>query len=191
MLEDIKLLRKMIDARSITNLQQKNRQNSLVLEETNTAKGEEYSIQLLNVPDDCIAIKSDNFRVPVKFFQSGKGQTRRADYILVAIHGSTSIIVFIELKKRGGDRTRIVQQLKGSQCLLEYCRLLGRNFWKENNFLDFQNYQKLFVSFRDIKLNKSRTNLHKQKSGAHDTPENMITISGKNQLQFRKLLHYC
>ncbi len=191
MVEDIELLRKMIDAGSILNLQQKNRQNSLVLQETNTAKGQQYRLQLLNVPEDCIAIKSDNFRVPAKFFQRDKGQTRRADYIVVAIHGSTSIIVFIELKKGKGDRSKIVQQLKGSQCLLEYCRSLGQNFWKENDFLDFQNYQRIFVSFRQIKLNKSRTNLRKQKNGGHDTPEKMITISGKNQLQFRKLLHYC
>ena len=172
--------------------QNQNGQNVLILQEAITSNGGCYSFKLLNVPADCIAIKSDNFHAPVEFFETRppKGQTRRADYIVLASFKSKNWIIFIEMKKGRGNRRKIAEQLKGSQCLLDYCRSLGRNFWEQNNFLDSSNYQKRFVSLKQINLNKSPSLPRTRRRSAHDTPENMITIAGGDQLVFKKLINY-
>ena len=191
MLQDINQLRRMINKNSILELQQnKVGRNVLLLREANQINGVDYSFELLDVPTGSIAIKSDKFHAPTEFFKRDKGQTKRSDYIVFTKFKSQNWIIFIELKRRKGGRGQIVQQLKGSKCLLDYCRSLGRNFWNQSDFLDFGNYKLLFVSFSRISLNKSPSLPPKKGRNVHDSPENMLTIRGGDQLIFTKLLRY-
>ena len=191
MLQDIHQLRRMINEHSILELQQnKLGRNVLMLREANQTNGVDYSFELLDVPTGSIAIKSDKFHAPTEFFKRKKGQTKRSDYIVFTNFKSQNWIIFIELKKRKGGRDQIVQQLKGSKCLLDYCGSLGRNFWNQNDFLDFRNYKLLFVSFSRISLNKSPSLPPRSRRNVHDSPENMLTIRGGDQLIFTKLLRY-
>lgn len=188
-MSDIDLLRRMIQKNAIVETERADGgQSYLKLEETNSAKGTEYSIKICNVPDECIAIKSDKFPAPNAFFKRDKGQCRRSDYIVISKFKEKNWIVYIELKKGKGQRSRIVEQLQGSQCLFDYCRSLGRSFWKVPTFLESSRYQKCFVSLRATSINKPGS--PKKSRPAHDAPDTMLTLIVKNQLHFKQLLKY-
>ena len=188
MASDIDLLHKMISDSSICNVQSQGRRQTLKLVETGVRQNTEYSVEIRNLPYDCIAIKSDHFKPSSDFFTREKGQRKRADYVVVAKYSGKNWIIFIELKKGKGDRSAIVQQLKGSQCLMEYCRALGREFWNQKSFLNYEKYHKRFVSIRCVSIAKSRTGQRRQKNQLHDSPENMLKLIG-NSLVFKRLLY--
>ncbi len=188
-MSDLDLLRKMIREDVIVGARRTDSGRfSLRLEETNTSKGSEYSIELCNVPQECIAIKVDRFVAQKKFFRNDKGQSRRSDYIIITSFKSNNWIIYIELKKGKGTTSTIVQQLKGSQCLIDYCRSLGRSFWGASTFLESSDYQLRFVTLRAISMNKTGTK--RRPKFVHDSPDTMLTLFANNQLQFRELLRY-
>ena len=194
-MSDINLLYRMIKDTSIISVEQEeNGKRLLILEETGSAQDSGYSFEIQGVPEDHIAIKSDSFKAPVEFFERKKGQCRRSDYIIVAKYKDRNWIVFIELKRGKSDRGKIVQQLKGSQCLMDYCMSLGRTFWDRANFLNDGKYHKRFVSIKKISMNKrshggGKFNRAKGKI-PHDSPGNMRTLTSSRRLQFKNLVEY-
>ena len=99
-------------------------------------------------------------------------------------------IVYIEMKRgQLASLAEVVQQLKGAQCLLAYCRAIGRTFWKKSTFLDEKDYKQRFISIKNISINKRPTRTPPQ-SGLHNTPGDPLKINspGQNGLRFNELI---
>jgi hypothetical protein len=95
--------------------------------------------------------------------------------------------LFIELKAKSNTSPakHIVQQLKGSQCVVKYSQEIGKLFWNNPIFLD--DFQYRFVCLRDINIDKRQTQACKALT-LHDTPEKMLKINSPRHLQFRQLI---
>ncbi len=166
----------------------------VTLEEPRNTTKNNYSLKITKIPDEIVIIKADKFPSPNNFFMGNKGERKRADYIVVAQAGNKNWILHIEMKSSAGgnlNNKEIVQQLKGAQCLVAYCRAIGREFWQEPKFLEEKNYQQCFVCITDIKTSMGKTPTRiPPKSVLHNTPENKLRIKthGKTRLQFNELV---
>ena len=162
------------------------------LEETGDDTDENrYSIRIKGIPDDAVVIKTDAFPAPKSIFKCLRGECKRADYVIIASTGSKNYIVYMEMKKGKGDRGDIVDQLKGSECFVSYCRAIAGLFWNRPNFLDSNSYESRFVSITKIGISKSRTRAHGS-AGLHDAPERMLKIDNvkdEGGVHFSRLLH--
>ena len=189
MTSDLEILRDLIRDKALVTVE-KDRygKNFLVLKEPQKENQPEYRIEILNVPNDTIAIKADSFSSPKNIFKNTRGECKRADYIIVAQNKERDLIIYIEMKLRnaGSEKERI-QQLKGAKCLVDYCRSIGQMFWGEYEFL--KDYQQLYVSVKNIGVHKKPSRETKKRS-LHDQPENMLKINGvpQKKLYFRELI---
>ncbi|VFM99760.1 MAG: hypothetical protein BECKG1743D_GA0114223_103622 [Candidatus Kentron sp. G] len=133
-----------------------------------------------------VTIKADRFPSPDPVFACSRGECKRADFIIVADTGRKRIILCIEMKATNAQDKGIIQQLKGAQCFVGYCREVGRLFWQARNFLG--DYQYRFVSISHIGASKARTRIAGPKV-IHDKPENMFRIPRPGQrLEFKHLV---
>ena len=147
-----------------------------------------YSIKIKEVPYDTVVVKTDKFTSPEEIFACLKGECRRADYVIIANSGTANFIIHVELKKGRGNTGKIINQLKGSECFISYCRAIVSRFWQQSGFLD--QYENRFVTFRRIGNRKFRTRVSTL-SVLHDTPERMLKISDVNdreEVHFRRLI---
>ncbi len=143
---------------------------------------ENYMVTIANVPADTIAIKIDKFPTPDALFSCSRGECRRADYAIVSTE--SKVIVFIELKRRKSSEREIIGQLSGAQCVISYCREIGKKFWNQSNFLDGYEYR--FVSIGHIGIAKQPTRT--KPTSQHDAPERMMKIAAPHYLQFKQML---
>jgi len=161
---------------------------SITLIEPETSSDKGYSVVIRNTPENTIAIKADKFPAPNAFFNNKKGECKRADFVMVSITPSDiHLIIIIEMKKgKGESETKIIQQLKGARCVVDYFRSIVKYFWQRNDFLGSNKYQYRFVSIRKIGIDKkpSRT---RHANGTHDRPEQMLKITSPNYLEFNRL----
>ena len=190
-MHDLDILQELIKREATASFVQTSGKPTVTLEESGSCKNNSYSVVINGLPEDIIIIKADKFPSPDNFFIGNKGERKRADYIIVAQDNNKNWIVHIEMKSREGDNKKIVQQLKGAQCLVAYCRAIGRAFWQVPKFLEEKNYQQCFVSITDIitSMDKTPTRIP-SKSTWHDTPENKLRIKapGNKGLRFDKLV---
>ncbi|NEP60630.1 MAG: hypothetical protein F6K31_27135, partial [Symploca sp. SIO2G7] len=118
-----------------------------------------------------------------------RGECKRADFVIIADTDNKKVrkvILCIEMKAgKGGTESEIIQQLKGAQCFVAYCREIGQLFWNQKNFL--KGYEYRFVSLRDISIAKKTTRTS-AKIGTHDCPERMLKITSPHHLQFNRLV---
>ncbi len=165
---------------------------TVVLKEPGNQQQSAYSLQIRNAPDNTIAFKADAFPPPKSIFKNSKGECKRADFIVIAHTDKANWIVYIEMKSgKGGSKNEIIQQLLGAQCLVAYCRAIGRGFWREPQFLQEKDYQQRFIRVRSISTRiPKRPTRTPPESGQHDTPERMLKINApaKNTLEFRQLV---
>ncbi len=164
------------------------KKKQIILTELANSTHSGYSVTIHDVPENSIVIKTDKFPPPKSVFKNEKAECRRADFVVIAHTDKYNWIVYIELKKgKGGLEEGIISQLQGSQCLIGYCREIGRIFWQHDDFLQAANYQARFVSIQDISINK-QPNYSPQISGIHDRAENMLKITAPHYLNFHHLV---
>ena len=147
------------------------------------------TVEITELPDDSIVIKPDYFKPP-NILKSLKGQLRRADFAIVSNGEKNKWIVCIETQKATGkDPAEVEQQLRGAECLIGYCKCIGKSFWQSEKFLD--GYQYRFVSIVNINIDKQTTLFYKPsaqlKKKLHDCPENFREIPGHQSLHFNQL----
>lgn len=142
------------------------------------------SVTIYGLPDNAIIIKADMFKSPDTIFAGSKGECKRADFVIIADAKSKKVILCIEMKAVKGERAAVVQQLKGAQCLVAYCREIGRTFWHQRNFLEGYEYR--FVSIGHTSITKKKTRIDRQ-PGVHDRPEKMLKIYSPHHLCFKQL----
>ena len=187
MMSDLDILRDLIKDNALATIENRHGKKVAILKETRAQP--EYAIEVRNVPNDIIAIDINNFPRTDGIFQNSKGECKRADFIILAYTAEVKWIIYLEMKSgKGRSNVEIVQQLRGAECFVAYCRALGRLFWKQPNFLEEKGYQQRFISIKNISVNKKPTRL--SKSVTHDSPENMLKISspGNNRVQFNHLV---
>lgn len=119
-------------------------QLKVVLIEPKNKEFPEYSIDIKGIPKNSLVIKIDAFPAPKPIFKGDKGECKRADFAII----TDKLIVLIELKSGQGNNPEIIQQLKGSQSVIDYFRTIVKNFWNEANFLDANQYEYRFVSIK-------------------------------------------
>lgn len=161
----------------------------VILEEFNNDPNPNYSLEVRNTPDEILAIRADKFPAPRHIFKNNKGECKRADYILIAHTDTTNWIIYIELKgSRSNSDREIEQQLQGAECLVAYCRAVGRIFWQRPRFLEEEFYEQRFVSIKNLKVSKTPTRTLRN-AGLHDRPANMLKINAPgSRLQFNRLI---
>ena len=188
---DLDILRELIkDEALVTVEKNEHGKNRLELKEPGGGGSPGYKIEVLNTPEDTIAIKSDMFPPPEKIFRSDRGECKRADFVIIAKDGRKNWIIYIEMKRGGhGQGKHIKQQLLGSKCFIDYCRTVGQTFWGEPRFLKDGDYQQRYVSVKNIGVNK-RPSSKTRKPSLHDCPENMLKISAPSSkgIWFKKLV---
>ena len=194
MKSDLDILRELIKDEALVNVaKDEHGKNFLDLKEPGEGILSGYNLKVRNPPQDTIAIKSDMFPPPKKIFRNTKGECKRADFVIISKHhGGKSWIVYVEMKRgKYGSETEIIQQLFGSSCFIDYCRAVGRTFWRKPKFLGEREYQQRYVSVKNIGVNK-RPSRSRRVGGPplHDCPENMLKISAPrpNGIWFNELI---
>ena len=142
------------------------------------------STEIYGLPENAIVIKVDTFKSPDTVFAGSNGECKRADFVILSNAGVKKVIVYIEMKATKGPAKEIIQQLKGAQCFISYCREIGTSFWNEPNFL--KGYQNRFISIGHTSIPKRKTRIIRE-SGRHDQPEKMLKIDWPHHLQFNQL----
>ena len=163
---------------------------TIVLEEPGHQQQSAYSLRINDVPDDAVAFRADAFPAPNHLFKNDKGECKRADFVVIASDGKTNWIIYVEMKRgKGPSEKQITQQLRGTQCLVAYCRAIGQEFWQERRFLKKESYQQRFISVRDIGIPKKPRSVPPE-SGRHDVPERMLKINSphRGNLRFNHLV---
>jgi hypothetical protein len=139
-------------------------------------------VTVRGVPADTVAIKVDAFSTPDAVFKGEYGECKRADYVLISPQNST--IVYIEVKRTRDGFEDIVNQLKGAQCFVNYCRDIGKVFWNESDFL--LGYKHRFVSIGHTSIAKRKTRVERT-AAIHDNPTKLLKIDWPHHIQFNKL----
>ena len=185
-MNDIAILKKMLNQGSQINLQHVAGKTSVLLKD----KQGKTTVEIVELPDNSIVFKPDYFKPP-NILKSVKGQKRRADFAIISNLNGEKWIICIETQKRTGkDRKDVEQQLRGAQCLIGYCQCIGKSFWQSAFFLD--GYQFRYVSIGNININKQSTSAYKPKgpygTKLHDSPDTFREILGHQTLYFNELI---
>jgi len=188
-MSDIALLKEMIKETARVPLEEHNGKNQVTLIEPPPAN---YSVTIHGMPyeDEVIIIKVDTFSSPRAVFNGKCGECSRADFVIIADTDNkkvSKVILFIEMKGGKAENKKIIQQLKGAQCFVAYCREIGQLFWEQKNFL--KDYKYRFISLKKISIAKKTTWIG-SKVGIHNSPERMLKITSPHHLQFNRLVNF-
>lgn len=190
---DLEILRELLKKEVLVEIEESHNGRKIVkLHEPKCTEHNGYTVAIQQIPNDVVVVKIDKFPAPKTIFNGSEGECKRADFVIITQmtikQKKKNLIIFIELKKgKGGSEADIIQQLKGAKCVITYCRSIGQEFWKQQDFLNPNKYEYRFVSIRNIGLNK-RVSYEKPKQGLHNCPEKMLKITSPNYLEFRKLV---
>ena len=180
-MNDIKLLKSIINEEYIEKLIHIEHSKSVTMSEGDA------NFQIKNLPDDSLVIKTDLF--PSKnhqpshdyFFTDSYGIRRRADYMIVCY--SQKLVIFIEIKAvkkntKRVDSNEVIEQLKGSLCLYEYCKKIGEIFGNHKDFL-----KELTPKFYSVFIHtqgKTKSRLDNPILQDNSTPESRLSLSINN-----------
>jgi len=184
-MSDIAIFKQMIKSTATVSLEGYESKKKVILTEPPPAN---YCVTIYGMPeeDQVIVIKTDCFTAPKAIFADSKCECKRADFVIFAETDAVKVIIYIEMKAgKGGSEGEIIQQLKGAQCFIGYCREIGQAFWDHQTFL--KDYEYRFVSIREISISKRRTRPLKS-TDLHDRPDKMLKITSSKGLQFRHLI---
>jgi hypothetical protein len=143
------------------------------------------SVIIADIPEDSLVVKIDKFPDPSAVFNGGKGECRRADFLIIAEYSGKKRVLFIELKRTKDEKVKIIQQLKGAVCALTYCQEAGKQFWNKSSFLD--EFEFRFISFGHTAIRKRRTRIRREVAALHNTPEKMMKIDWPANIRFNHL----
>ena len=185
-MNDIEILEEMLSSRTRVQLQQgQGGSPSVKL----TDKQANTTVEIARLPQNSIVIRTDLFEFKHPVFAGSKDERRRADFVIVSNDDTRKWIVFIEIKEgeiREKKRQLVIAQLRGAQCIMDYCKSIGREFWLAKGFL--KGYEYRFVGIVDIdSVNKEPTDFF-QSQGKHKRPDVFLPITGRQSLYFNELI---
>jgi len=185
MMSDITILKEMITDNATVSLQDGNYGGKkVILEEPN-----QYAVTIygMPLPNEVIVIKGDAFpSLKNRFFRNKKHECKRADFIIVANTKNKRVILYVELKAtlKTSEKSDILLQFKGAQCVMTYCQEIGREFWEQLDFL--KDYETRFVTIAGV-IEKRETRDSRKKE-IHDRPEKMLKIATAHHVEFNRLI---
>lgn len=179
MSDDVEILAQLIKPSATVPIEEEYGKHFVTLREP---QAPDSLVTVRNVPADMIVIKVDAFTSPDVVFNGGKGECKRADYVLIS--PERRAIIYIEVKRTRDGLEDIVKQLKGAQCFINYCSDVGRIFWNEVNFL--KGYRQRFVSIGHTTLAKRKTRVERH-AQRHDSPAKPLRIDWPHYVQFNQL----
>jgi len=144
-------------------------------------------VKIRDMPRDTFIIVADRFPSPDKVFTGGRGECKRADFIVIS--ELRQCILYIELKKTKKENKHIAQQLTGAKCFVEYCKAIVEWFWENPSFL--KNYEERYVYFRHTEKHvKKRPTRGDKNPTSHNTPykAQIIDWVSSKGIQYNKLV---
>ena len=169
-------LRRILHQSSITEV---SGQGVAILKETDPSNS--YKIELKGLPPDSLIVKIERFKEKRYFLNGRHGIARRADFAIV----NDDALVFIELKSGKFQRTVVKRQLRGAQCVMDYCASIGNRFFNDPNFLNPAiNNPHLVLLHTRRSMNKRRSIAEKNQSSNHP----FKTIKCGSSVYYRELL---
>lgn len=182
-MSDIAILKEMIRDLSTVKLVLSQSRNKVILTEPQPPN---YFVTIEGIPgeENVIVIKADDFKSPDTIFCGDHGERKRADFVIIADTGKKKVILCIELKAgQKGQTQEILQQLEGARCFAEYCKGIGKSFWKQPEFLNAYDYR--FVSIKNISIKKQRSIIESGSNAVSKTP---FLIREGSHFQFNDLI---
>jgi len=180
---DLDILSEMIRESAKIIMEKKNDRNMVRLCEPSCP----YSnVSIRGLPESSLIIKADSWPAPDTVFSGSKGECKRADYIIIAEKNKTLVAVYIELKKNSGDTNKeVIKQLLGARCFIDYCQAVGREFWKDRDFLSKIKHRYVYFTHTGS-INKKRTQVNREKL-KHDRAEEFLKIGWATYVEFNML----
>ena len=186
-MNDIEILKEMISCNVQVELRQEAGKPSsveLIDIQANT------TVEIKGLPCDSIVIKAEDFKDPLAVFKGSKGERKRADFVIVSNDGTKKWIICIEVKK--GSRIRkgkVIAQLRGARCVMDYCKSIGREFWSTRGFLSGYEYRFVGIARLNIPNQPTRANTSSgySKRQLHSRPDAFLPILGRQSLYFNEL----
>ena len=148
------------------------------------------TVEIKGLPHDSIVIKAEDFKDPPTVFQGLKGEGRRADFVIVSNDGIKKWIICIEVKRGRIYKRKVIAQLRGAQCIMDYCKSIGREFWAAKGFLTGYEYRFVGIARLSIQNQPTRTytpNIQSQ-GELHSRPDVFLKILGSSDLFFHNLI---
>lgn len=187
-MSDFDILRAMLTDAALARVEQRqDDRKNIVLDEQHAEQP--YGLRITGAPYDTVAFRADSFPAPRDLFRCGNGECKRADYVIISRDDDENWIIYVEMKSGStGSREEIVQQLRGAQCIVAYCRAVGREFWGEDRFLQSRAFRERFVSVRNVGQPRKRPS-EPPSVPVNDRPEHMKTFSDppRGGLRFKQL----
>ncbi len=185
-MNDIQILQEMLNPDAQVTLHSKQGRPSVQLTDLQS----KATVEIKGLPPDSIVIRAEDFKNPITIFNGKKGERKRADFVIVSNDKyNRKWIVCIETQEMDSkSASHVTQQLKGAACFINYCKCIGRSFWKSKGFLD--GYQYRFVSIVHMNFNRSRrrTGPFHSAGKLHKHPEDFLKISRCPMIYFRNLI---
>ena len=187
-MNDIQILKEMISCKVRVELQQEDGKPpsvELIDKQANTR------VEIKGLPHDSIVIRAEDFKDPLTVFKGSKGERKRADFVIVCNDGIKKWIICIEVKKgRRIQRDRVIAQLRGARCVMDYCKSIGKEFWAAKGFLTGYEYRFVGIAHLSIQNQPTRTytpNIQSQ-GELHSRPDVFLKILGSSDLFFHNLI---
>ena len=183
-MEDITILSRMIADSASVPLGSEGGKPTIRLQDSSAksgAKAGKSEVCIRNAPPDAFIIRADCFPDLRGFFQGDRGESKRADFIVIS--EIQKIILYIELKLGPGDAGDIKKQLNGAACVLSYCKEAGKRFWHEKKFLEGYDHRYIGI----VNIGKNKRAFDRQLRSGRDV-ENYRKIYPSKNLCFSKLV---
>jgi hypothetical protein len=179
-MSDAEILKAMLKDSAIVQLQVEYSKNIAVLTEPQV---QDSTAKIHNIPDEAIIIKIDSFSAPKDIFRGDQGECKRADFVIIS--EEKKCILYIEIKRSKDSWEQIVKQLLGAECVIKYCREVGKSFWNNQDFL--KNYKHRFISIGHTSIAKKKTQISKS-TKIHDSPNVAMKINWPHHVEFNMLV---
>ena len=183
-MNDIEILQEMLVPEARVELQQQGKPSVKL-----TDSQGKTTVLVKGLPNETIVIRAEKFGPHDDVLKGAKGENKRADFVILTNEKTQKWIICIETQGgKSKNASDVVNQLKGAQCFIYYCKCLGKSFWNSEEFLDGYRYR--FVSMTKIYVNKKKTRYPwiQPKQELHETPEKFLNNSRSPSLHFKKLI---
>ncbi len=184
-MNDIDILQEMLKNTVRVPLQTEGNQFSVELKD----KQSQTTVEITDLPHNSVVINTEAFEPKKVIFNGLKDERRRADFAIVSNENTKKWIICIEIKSSNLDKNKVISQLRGAKCVIDYYKSVGREFWAANNFLE--DYEYRFVGIAGITEKKSTipmgsaNQIHTQ---LHDSPDTFLPIFEQKRLYFKQLI---
>ena len=182
-MNDIEILKEMLSCAARVPLQQKGNWAFVEL------KDEETTVKIIKLPHNSIVIKADAFELRTVIFNGLKDERRRADFVIVSNENKKKWIICIEIKRGNINKDRVIAQLRGAKCVVDYYKSIGREFWEAKGFLEDYEYRFVGIAGLTEKQSTRPINLDNQsRIKLHDSPDSFLEILEQESLYFNELI---